>query len=249
MKGLIAKKVGMTQVFDENGSLTPVTVIRVEPNTVIARKTKETAGYDAVVLGLDELSEEDKLIFHRSRKLRNYFSQPMFVAEAYTGIPGQFVKIEDVLNDLIEQCGYNESDAYKMIYQGGLTIKSTQNMAMQSICDEEVNNLANYPADPKISFSYRLSIQKADGSVKHYSEQTMLSYYKKNNKNYNINFSSQEAAQEAIDKYKEAVEILGTELARVCYQTPNKILPLMDALKPFIKAQQEREYRKNKISY
>ena len=52
----------------------------------------------------------------------------------------------------------------------------------------------------------------------------------------------------AVDKYKEAVEILGTELARVCYQTPNKILPLMDALKPFIKAQQEREYRKNKIS-
>ena len=55
MKGLIAKKVGMTQVFDENGSLTPVTVIRVEPNTVIARKTKETAGYDAVVLGVDDL--------------------------------------------------------------------------------------------------------------------------------------------------------------------------------------------------
>ncbi len=57
MKGLIAKKVGMTQVFDENGSLTPVTVIRVEPNTVIARKTKETAGYDAVVLGLDDLKK------------------------------------------------------------------------------------------------------------------------------------------------------------------------------------------------
>jgi len=51
-----------------------------------------------------------------------------------------------------------------------------------------------------------------------------------------------------VDKYKEAFEILGAELARVCYQTPNKILPLMDALKPFIKAQQEREYRKNKIS-
>src|SRR5574344_149327 len=54
MKGLIAKKVGMTQVFDDSGNLTPVTVIRVEPNTVIATKTKETAGYEAVVLGLDE---------------------------------------------------------------------------------------------------------------------------------------------------------------------------------------------------
>ena len=55
MKGLIAKKVGMTQVFDENGNLTPVTVISVEPNTVIAKKNKENCGYDAVVLGVDEL--------------------------------------------------------------------------------------------------------------------------------------------------------------------------------------------------
>jgi large subunit ribosomal protein L3 len=55
MKGLIAKKVGMTQVFDESGNLTPVTVIRVEPNTVVALKDKETFGYDAVVLGLDDL--------------------------------------------------------------------------------------------------------------------------------------------------------------------------------------------------
>ena len=55
MKGLIAKKVGMTQVFDENGNLTPVTVIRVEPNTVVATKTQEKFGYDAVALGLDDL--------------------------------------------------------------------------------------------------------------------------------------------------------------------------------------------------
>jgi len=55
MKGLIAKKVGMTQVFDEDGSLTPVTVIRVEPNKVVALKKKEVFGYDAVVLGLDDM--------------------------------------------------------------------------------------------------------------------------------------------------------------------------------------------------
>ena len=55
MKGLIAKKVGMTQVFDESGNLTPVTVIRVDPNTVVATKTKENCGYNAVVLGVDDL--------------------------------------------------------------------------------------------------------------------------------------------------------------------------------------------------
>ena len=57
MKGLIAKKVGMTQVFDTNGNLTPVTVIQVKPNTVVATKTKEANGYDAVVLGLDDVKE------------------------------------------------------------------------------------------------------------------------------------------------------------------------------------------------
>ena len=57
MIGLIGKKVGMTQVFDENGILTPVTVIRVEPNTVVAERTKEKCGYSAVVLGAEDVRE------------------------------------------------------------------------------------------------------------------------------------------------------------------------------------------------
>lgn len=52
------------------------------------------------VLGIDELSSDDKNIFYRSRKLRNYFTQPMFVAENFTGISGEYVKIEDVLDDV-----------------------------------------------------------------------------------------------------------------------------------------------------
>ncbi|MBQ9495312.1 MAG: 50S ribosomal protein L3 [Treponema sp.] len=55
MKGLIAKKVGMTQVFDESGNLIPVTVIRIDPNVVVATRTKERNGYDAVVLGIDDM--------------------------------------------------------------------------------------------------------------------------------------------------------------------------------------------------
>lgn len=55
MKGLIAKKVGMTQIFDESGRLVPVTVIRIDPNVVVATKTKEKNGYDAVVLGMGDV--------------------------------------------------------------------------------------------------------------------------------------------------------------------------------------------------
>jgi large subunit ribosomal protein L3 len=54
MLGLFAKKVGMTQVFDESGNMVPVTVMRVDPNVVIAQKTEEKDGYKAVVVGIDD---------------------------------------------------------------------------------------------------------------------------------------------------------------------------------------------------
>ena len=51
MKGILGKKIGMTQVFTKNGKLIPVTVIEVEPNDVTQIKTEETDGYDAIQLG------------------------------------------------------------------------------------------------------------------------------------------------------------------------------------------------------
>lgn len=78
------------------------------------------------VLGIDELSQEDHDTFFRARKLRNYFSQPMYVAEQYTGIPGQFVAIEDVLNDveaiLSGKC--DDVDEQEFIYIGSFTRKN-----------------------------------------------------------------------------------------------------------------------------
>jgi large subunit ribosomal protein L3 len=57
MLGLLAKKVGMTQIFDDNGNLVPVSVIRIDPNVVIALKTPDKDGYSAVVVGVDELKK------------------------------------------------------------------------------------------------------------------------------------------------------------------------------------------------
>lgn len=72
------------------------------------------------ILGIEELSEEDKKIFYRSRKLRYYFSQPMFVAEAYTNIKGEFVKIEDILIDVenILSGKYDDVDESKFLFIG-----------------------------------------------------------------------------------------------------------------------------------
>ncbi|ARA94490.1 MAG: F0F1 ATP synthase subunit beta [Bacteroidetes bacterium] len=49
------------------------------------------------ILGMDELSDEDKLVVQRARKAQRYMSQPFFVAEQFTGTPGKYVKIEDTI--------------------------------------------------------------------------------------------------------------------------------------------------------
>ena len=56
VKGIIGKKVGMTQLFDENGKVIPVTVIEAGPCTVVQKKTVESDGYQAVQLGFGEVS-------------------------------------------------------------------------------------------------------------------------------------------------------------------------------------------------
>ncbi|MCX8123476.1 MAG: F0F1 ATP synthase subunit beta [Spirochaetes bacterium] len=49
------------------------------------------------ILGMDELSEEDKLLVQRARKIERFLSQPFFVAEQFTGMPGKYVKLEDTI--------------------------------------------------------------------------------------------------------------------------------------------------------
>ncbi|HVQ39203.1 MAG TPA: F0F1 ATP synthase subunit beta, partial [Pyrinomonadaceae bacterium] len=54
------------------------------------------------ILGLDELSDEDKLIVSRARKVQRFFSQPFFVAAQFTGLEGKYVKLEDTIKGFRE---------------------------------------------------------------------------------------------------------------------------------------------------
>jgi F-type H+/Na+-transporting ATPase subunit beta len=54
------------------------------------------------ILGMDELSDEDRLIVQRARKIERFLSQPMFVAETFTGQPGKFVRLEDTIAGFAE---------------------------------------------------------------------------------------------------------------------------------------------------
>ncbi|MCB1170236.1 MAG: F0F1 ATP synthase subunit beta, partial [Leptospiraceae bacterium] len=54
------------------------------------------------ILGMDELSEEDKILVNRARKIEQFMSQPFHVAEQFTGIPGMYVKLEDTIRSFEE---------------------------------------------------------------------------------------------------------------------------------------------------
>jgi F-type H+-transporting ATPase subunit beta len=71
----------------------------------VARKTRSyLQRYGALqdliaILGVEELSEEDKIVVRRARRLQKFLSQPLFVSEAYTGIPGKYVPLKETIRD------------------------------------------------------------------------------------------------------------------------------------------------------
>ncbi len=71
------------------------------------------------ILGLDELSEDDKLTVSRARKVQRYFSQPFFVGEKFTGLPGKYVKVEDTIKGFKEiidgKCDDMPEQAFYMV--------------------------------------------------------------------------------------------------------------------------------------
>ena len=69
-KAIIGKKIGMTQIFDAEGKVIPVTVIQAGPCSVIQKKTTETDGYEAVQLGFGEVKEK-----HVTKALQGHFAK------------------------------------------------------------------------------------------------------------------------------------------------------------------------------
>ena len=85
---------------------------------------------------------------------------------------------DQVMEDLQEQCGFTETQAYNAVYSGGLSIYSTQNLKMQKICDKEMNNDENYPALKEYGLDYALTVTRADGSIENYGSGNIKNYMK-----------------------------------------------------------------------
>ena len=80
------------------------------------------------ILGMDELSDEDKMIVNRARRIQKYLSQPFFVAEAFTNRPGRFVKLSETI------------DGFRRIVEGELDHVPEQAFYMAGGIDEVLEN-------------------------------------------------------------------------------------------------------------
>lgn len=119
---------------------------------------------------------------------------------------------DDVLEDLIA-AGYNETQAYTLLYSGGLKIYSTQDPKIQKICDDAFADESNFPANTKWYLNYELTIDKSNGERENHSTEMFRSYWRENRSaSYNLIYTSQEEAYQDIELYKEAIMAAGDEV-------------------------------------
>lgn len=115
--------------------------------------------------------------------------------------------IEEVLEDLKELKGYSDTQAYNMLYGGGLKIYSTMDPEIQAIMDEELANPDNFPDSYKIGLEYAMTTIKEDGTTTNYSQEMLQAYFKEKsgNDDYQLLYDDEEAAQAAIDEYEATI--------------------------------------------
>lgn len=90
------------------------------------------------ILGMDELSDEDKLIVSRARKIQRFLTQPMFVAETFTGLEGRYVKAEDTVRgfkEIIE--GKHDSLPEQAFYMVGTIEEAVEKAEKTGVSSEK----------------------------------------------------------------------------------------------------------------
>ncbi|SMC02918.1 large subunit ribosomal protein L3 [Sulfobacillus thermosulfidooxidans DSM 9293] len=119
MKGIIGIKVGMTQVFDDEGRAVPVTVIHAEPNKVLRLRTQAKDGYDAVQLGVGAIKPH-KVAQPQRKDFEKLAVEPVrFVREfrlpgATDLEPGSVIKVEDAFSpgDIVDVTGTSKGKGF-----------------------------------------------------------------------------------------------------------------------------------------
>ena len=189
---------------------------------VIAGITQNPTGYNPITNPEDNSKRRDKVL--KNMLEQGYIDQAAYdeakADDVYSRIQtvnsaaqdenpySYFVDAltEQVIDDLKTQLGYTETQAYNALYIGGLSIYSTQNREIQQICDEEMNNDANYPGLKEYGLDYALTVTRADGSVENYSSGHIKQYVKNTyGKEQGLLYSSEEEARAMIEEWKSTI--------------------------------------------
>ena len=127
-----------------------------------------------------------------------------------------------VLSDLVTERGMDEAEATRLLYAGGLKIYSTEDMAIQQICDEEYADPDNFPEGTKYSLDWSMRVQTAEGTEIRYDKDMLAQHFRETeDASFDLIFDSADEAKAAIERYKE--HLLREEdniLAEDAYLTP-----------------------------
>ncbi|MCP1101448.1 penicillin-binding protein 1A [Aequitasia blattaphilus] len=118
---------------------------------------------------------------------------------------------QQIIKDLEDQLSYSKTQAYNTVYSGGLSIITTQNPGIQQICDEEMNNPANYPALVEYGLDYALTVTRADGSIENFGSEHVKQYAEAGGKPFGLLYSSLEEAQAYIVAFRATIAREGDE--------------------------------------
>lgn len=128
--------------------------------------------------------------------------------------------ILQVVHDLKDQLGYDETKAYNAVYSGGLKIYSTQDTEIQKIADQAAGNDAYFPSGSRASLIYSLSTRDTSGNDVTYSESNVLNYMKENHLGDSLIFSNASEAKSMASKFKKSIEDSGAVIVGEYISTP-----------------------------
>lgn len=194
---------------------------------VIAGITQNPSKYNPISHPDNNAERREKVLKHMLEQ--GYISQTEYdeaiADDVYSRIQSTNEKVTDdtvnsyfddavtdaVYEDLLA-AGYNDNQAYTLLYSGGLSIFSTQDPNIQGICDEVYSNEENYPSNSRWQLTYALSIQKANGETENHSSEMFRSYFQQFNSRFNMLYDTQDEAYAAIEDYQAAVMAEGDEI-------------------------------------
>lgn len=112
--------------------------------------------------------------------------------------------ISQVVTDLQEKLGYSSTQAYNLIYRGGLSIYSTQDPKMQKICDDVIADESMYALVPsKYELTYRITLVDEEGNQHNYDENMMCAYFREKYGSFSLYFTTKKDASPYIKKYRK----------------------------------------------